>query len=78
MDGGNILRPKEVAAILKISLPAVYRLRAMGQLPARYKFFEGEKGWRFDIEDVLQYVQRHTYTQETRTPEPLEHLTLAE
>ena len=54
----EILTAKDVARILKISLSMVYRLKAQGFLPATYKLFEGEKGFRWIKATVDQYLSR--------------------
>lgn len=52
----EILTALEVAKILKCSKSKVYELRANGDLRARFKIFEGEKGWRWTRQDVADYL----------------------
>ena len=58
VDGsGEILTALEVAKLLKISRAMIYRLRAEGRLPARFKLFEGERGWRWTKTDVDAFLR---------------------
>ena len=52
----EILTAKEVSKILKCSVAAVYRLREQGCIPAKFKLFEGRKGFRWTRMDVEAYL----------------------
>jgi excisionase family DNA binding protein len=52
----GVLTAGDVARILKCSKSKVYQLREEGDLRARFKLFEGEKGWRWTREDVERYL----------------------
>jgi len=56
--GDEILTAAEVAGVLKCSVKTVYKLKQQMQLPARFKFFSGNKGLRWSREDVESYFQR--------------------
>jgi excisionase family DNA binding protein len=54
----NVLTASEVAQMLGCSVASVYRLKDAGELPAAFKIFEGQKGWRWQREEVLRYLER--------------------
>ena len=53
---GDILTAKDVARLMKISPAMVYRLHSEVKLLARYKVFDGKRGWRWNIHDVEAYL----------------------
>jgi len=57
LNGDEIMTAKEVAITLKVSRSLVYKLRAEGSLPARYKILPGEKGWRWSAKDVHAFLR---------------------
>ena len=52
----EILTAREVSRILKCSVAMVYRLREQGHLHAKFKLFDGGKGFRWTRMDVEAYV----------------------
>ena len=56
----EILNAQEVARVLKCSRSMVYQLRDRGELQARYKLFEGERGWRWTRGDIQNYLDART------------------
>lgn len=51
----EVLDPKDVARILKVSTRTVLRLAERGELP----YFRVGDLWRFERKDVDDYIQRH-------------------
>ena len=50
----EIIRPKELAEMLTLSLPTIYRMYNNGQLPPKVKISSHAVGWlRSDIEEWL-------------------------
>ncbi len=52
-ESGRLIRAREVAEILNVSLRTVYRLGDSGQLP-RYRI--GTRSWRYSYDGVLAYL----------------------
>jgi predicted DNA-binding transcriptional regulator AlpA len=51
---GEIIRPKELAKMLSLSIPTIYRMYNEGQLPPKVKISSHAVGWlRSDIEEWL-------------------------
>lgn len=59
IDKDEILTAREVAHILKCSVSFVYRQRNNGGLAPRFKFGEGQKGWRWSRGDVDSFIKGH-------------------
>lgn len=54
---GNIIRPKELAEMLSLSISTLYKMQSDGMLPPKIKISSHAVGWlRTDIEEWL--VQR--------------------
>jgi excisionase family DNA binding protein len=51
----EVLDPKDVARILKVSTRTVLRLAERGELP----YFRVGDLWRFERKDVDEYIQKH-------------------
>ncbi|HAM42196.1 MAG TPA: AlpA family transcriptional regulator [Candidatus Omnitrophica bacterium] len=52
---GRYLRPREVCAILSISLPTLWRLRKRGDLPPATRVSPGCIAWREDV--IADYLR---------------------
>ena len=61
----DLLTAQDVARMLKCSRAAVYRLHQRGQLIARWKLFDGERGWRWSLPDVEVYLVAHSVVSST-------------
>ena len=78
LNEGDILTVGEVSKLLKVGRATVYRLRSEGILPARFKFFDGERGWRWSREDVEAFIASRTVaTLIDRIPKPFIPVSLA-
>jgi excisionase family DNA binding protein len=56
----SLLKPQQVAKILNVSLPFVYKLAATGQLPCvKFGADDSRKAVRFMYEDLLDFIKEH-------------------
>jgi excisionase family DNA binding protein len=56
----DLLNAKQVAKILNISLPFVYKLAATGQLPpVKFGADDSCKAVRFEYDDLVQFIKDH-------------------
>lgn len=53
----ELLTAIEVARRLKCSRAMIYRLKDEGLLPASHKIFHGERGWRWTVAAVEQFIK---------------------
>ncbi|MDZ7720305.1 MAG: AlpA family phage regulatory protein, partial [Balneolaceae bacterium] len=61
---GEIIRPKELAEMLSLSISTIYKMYSEGQLPTKVKISSQAVGWlRSDIEEwILQRKEGHVLT----------------
>ena len=56
----RLLRPAEVAELLRCSRSHLYRLAKAGELPRPVRLSHGVAGWR--LSDVLELIERRSAT----------------
>ena len=55
-----LLKPAQVAKLLNVSIPFVYKLAAAGQLPCiKFGADDSRKAVRFEYEDLLNFIKDH-------------------
>jgi excisionase family DNA binding protein len=52
-----VLDARDVSDRLRCSRSTVYELRQSGELPAAFKLFPGERGWRWSLADVERFLE---------------------
>ena len=60
MENAEVLRIKEVAALLKVGEKTVYQMAQTGELPA----FRVREQWRFTRKDIDSWIERQKHTSE--------------
>jgi excisionase family DNA binding protein len=56
----NLLKPAQVAKLLNVSIPFVYKLAATGQLRCvKFGADDTRKAVRFEYEDLVKFIKAH-------------------
>ena len=56
----NLLKPAQVAKILNVSIPFVYKLAATGQLRCvKFGADDSRKAVRFEYADIINFIQQN-------------------
>lgn len=54
----GVMKPKQVAFMLGVCLSQVYEMNNDGSLVARFHLFDSEKGLRWHIDDVNDFLEK--------------------
>ena len=55
-DPNAIMRPAELAGLLSVSIPTLYRWNNSGELPAKIQLCGRSVGWRYA--DIVEWLKR--------------------